>query len=110
MLNRTTLGFIFLAVVGCPFLVAADPPKDSSPLRSLADAEMAAQAEMAKLKGLTEEQVVKKLGKPSNKETWKFKGKTEPSLEYKVGKATVLRLYFFEGKVVTISLVFKLIG
>jgi len=108
MLNRLVLVFLLLAVVGCPFLVAADPPKDPSPLKNLADAEAAAQAEMAKLKGRTEDEIVKKLGKPSDKQTWKFKGKTEPSFEYKVGKATVLRLYFYQGKVVYISLVFKL--
>ena len=96
---------VLLAVVGLPFLSAAEP----SPLKGLADAEAAAQAELSKLKGQTEDEIVKKLGKPTDRKTWKYMGKTEPSLEYKVGKTTVLRLYFFKGKVVTASLAFNLL-
>lgn len=58
-----------------------------------------------KLKNNTNEQIVKQIGKPSEKATWEFGGKKELLLRYKsTSPDSILELYFHGDRVVTASL------
>jgi hypothetical protein len=56
-------------------------------------------------KDITHNQVVDKLGVPSEKATWEFNGKNQLLLRYKAtSPKTTLELYFLGDRVVTASL------
>ena len=53
----------------------------------------------------TRDQVIKKLGMPSEKSTWEFDGKNQPLLRYRsTSPKTTLELYFHGNRVITASL------